>query len=90
MQVNHYTSRGMPDPFTVGNLMSVFPLPTDVVNAIDKRVFEEIHRITQLDAEKRLHLYPPVSPSRSHSLTLMDILRYVFTQPCTLALPFPC
>ncbi len=82
--------------FNFGQPCIDFPITYRYYRCTDKRVFEEIHRIIQRDyqvnpdAEKRLYHYPPVSPSLSPSLTLMDIQPYVFTQPCTLALVFPC
>lgn len=48
MPVSHCTLvENYKDPFTVGKLVLIFPQPTDNLDANDKRVFEEMHRITQ-------------------------------------------
>lgn len=76
--------------------MPIFSQPKDFEDVIDKRVFEEIHRLTQYDYY--LHpvrhwekiVSPPSSLSVSITLSLMDMQRCVFTQPCMLALPCHC
>lgn len=75
-----------------------FPYPSNISDLTGKRESDKIHKTAKWDYwqnptklwEKIVSLPSSLSFSCRPPLTLTDIQHYVFTQPCTLALPFPC